>query len=179
MNRNFTPRLVLFLAFLSVITFTGCNVKGFFVEPGDDPKWVDPDAQNAANADAGGAVAAGGPSAAVYAKICAGCHQASGKGVPGTYPPLAGSELLTGDPTKPTKIILHGFKGKIVRGGATYEGLMAPWKDALSDQEIADVLNYVRTSWGNSGSNDITADQVKQVRDENATRSTGWTEAEL
>ncbi len=56
---------------------------------------------------------------------------------------------------------------------------MAPWKDALSDQEIADVLNYVRTSWGNTGSNDVTADQVKQVRDETATRSTGWTEAEL
>lgn len=179
MDRIFTPRTILFLAFLMVFTFAGCNIKGFFVEAGDDPEWVDPDAANAANAAADAGAGAGGPGAAVFSKICASCHQGSGKGVPGTYPPLAGSQLAVGDPVKPIKIVLHGFKGKIVRGSATYEGLMAPWKDNLSDQEIADVLNYVRKSWGNAATDEITPDIVKQVRDDNAARSSGWTEPEL
>lgn len=179
MDRIFTPRIILFLVFASVMTFAGCNVKGFFVEPGDDPEWVDPDAAKNAQAAGDAGAGAGGPGAAVFSKICAGCHQGSGKGVPGTYPPLAGSQLAIGDPIKPIKVILHGFKGKIVRNGTSYEGLMAPWKDNLSDQEIADVLNYVRKSWGNSAADEVTADMVKQVRDETATRSTGWTESEL
>lgn len=178
MDRIFTPRTILFLAFLMVFTFAGCNIKGFFVEPGDDPEWVDPDA--AKNADAGAAAGGvGGPGAGVFSKICASCHKGSGKGVPGTYPSLAGSELANGDPTKPIKIVLFGFKGPIVRGGTNYNAVMPSQKDALSDQDIADVLNYVRKSWGNSAAEEVTPEMVKQVRDDNATRSSGWTEAEL
>lgn len=159
------------------LVLTSCNVKGLFTKYSDDPVWVDPNA--AAASPGAGATADGGPGKAVYGRICAACHLGSGKGVPtNNIPPLAGSEIAQGDATKPISIVLHGFKGQIERGGASINGQMAAWKDQLSDQEIADVLTYVRSSFGNSGS-PVTADEVKTVREATASRLTPYTEAEL
>lgn len=176
MSGNLRPFL-LALSFLAIAaTITACNVKGFFTSYGDDPAFVDPNAEAAASAaDA----SAGGPGKAVYGKICASCHLGTGKGVPANnIPPLAGSAFAQGDPTVPIRIVLHGFRGPIQRAGTTINGQMASWKDVLSDQEIADVLTYVRSNFGNSGAA-VTVDDVKAVREKTTGRAAAYSEAEL
>lgn len=158
------------------IMLSGCNIDGFFTSYGDEPAWVDP---NAKAADAAATADAGGPGKAIYGRICAACHLGTGQGVPGNnIPPLAGSEIAQGDPAKPVSIVLHGLRGPIVRGGVNINGQMAPWKDQLDDQEIADVLTYVRSNFGNSGAA-ITAEEVAAVRAATASRTSPYTEAEL
>jgi mono/diheme cytochrome c family protein len=165
---------ILALAMVSVLS--GCNVRGLFTSYGDDPVWVDP---NAAIATDAAAADAGGPGKAVYGRICAACHLGSGKGVPGNnIPPLAGSALATGDARKPIAIVLHGLRGPIERNGVQYNGQMASWKDQLDDQQIADVLTYVRGAFGNAAG-PVTADEVKAVREETASRTVQYSEAEL
>lgn len=164
------------LSIVAAVTLTACNVKGFFTNLQDDPVWVDP---NAAAAAAAGTADAGGPGKAVYGRICAACHLGSGKGVPGNnIPALAGSALATGDAGKPISIVLHGFRGPIERNGVQINGQMAAWKDQLSDQEIADVLTYVRSAFGNAGAA-VTPDEVKTIREATASRTQPFTEAEL
>ncbi len=163
------------LSVLALLVITACNVDGFFTKLEDDPKWVDP---NAAAAAAAGQDA-GGPGKAVYGRICAACHLGSGKGVPGNnIPPLAGSAWAQGDAQVPIKIVLHGLRGPIERNGVQINGQMAAWKDQLSDQEIADVLTYVRSAFGNTGAA-VTPDEVKSIREETASRTSPFTEAEL
>ncbi len=152
------------------------NIEGFFKSTKDDPHWVEP--EGAKKADAGGSNGvAAGPGAAVYGKICASCHQGNGKGLPGVYPALAGSALAQGEPTAPLRIILHGFQGKINRNGKEYNGVMQPW-GSLSDQEIADVLTFVRASWGNTGGA-VDAAAVADVRAKTKGKAGAYTEAEL
>ena len=171
-----TRILLLSFAVCSITVLSGCNIQGLFTSYGDDPIWVDP---NAAAADAAGTADAGGPGKAVYGRICAACHLGSGKGVPGNnIPPLAGSAIAQGDARKPIGIVLHGLRGPIERNGVQINGQMAAWKDQLSDQEIADVLTYVRANFGNTGAA-VTADEVKALREETASRTQAYTEAEL
>lgn len=151
------------------------NVKGFFTSPWDDPAWEDPAPAAGAMAQAGGA--AGGPGASLFKSKCAVCHQETGKGLPGIYPALAGSELLQGDETRPARIILHGFQGKINRGGKEYNGVM-PGFSQLTDDEIAQILSYARSAWGNTGSA-VEAASVADIRAKTAGRATAFTEAEL
>lgn len=93
------------------------------------------------------APAAGG--ANVYARQCSACHQAQGGGVPGAFPPLAGNADLYRDRVFPVYVVLNGLSGPIEVAGATYNGTMPPF-DHLSDAEIAAVIGYVRTAWGNA-----------------------------
>src|ERR1700744_2376606 len=88
----------------------------------------------------------------VYATNCAACHQAGGTGMAGAFPPLAGH---VPDLLKPTdgrnyieKVLLYGLEGAINVNGNEYAGSMPPW-NALSDDDIAAVLNYVSTGWDN------------------------------
>lgn len=173
----FTKRLCVgILALAMVSMLSGCNVRGLFTSYGDDPVWVDP---NAAAAETAAAGDAGGPGKAVYGRICAACHLGSGKGVPGNnIPALAGSALVQGDARKPIAIVLHGLRGPIERNGVQINGQMAAWKDQLDDQQIADVLTYVRSAFGNAAG-PVTADEVKAVREETASRTVQYTEAEL
>jgi mono/diheme cytochrome c family protein len=94
--------------------------------------------------------AAGG--AAIYAANCAGCHNAAGTGTPGTYPPLAGNETVTGDPKKVIHILLYGLTGPLEVNGQKYNNVMPPWKGTLKNADIAAVASYVRSSWGNKAS---------------------------
>ncbi len=162
----------LLISIFLVISFTSCNVKGFFVKPGDDPQWVDPNPQPKA-----GAIAEL-PGEKVFKSKCAACHQANGKGLPGSYPPLVGSKLLNTEPTTPIRIVLHGIQGPIVREGQSYNGAMTPHKDILNDLEIAEVLTYARSQWGNTGAA-ITEDEVKAVRSKTASQTVSYTEADL
>lgn len=116
--------------------------------------------------------------AEVYARVCSSCHQATGQGIPGAFPPLAESEWVSGDPARLVKIILHGIMGDIMVGGEVYAGMMPPWGGGLDDEEIAAVATYVRSHFGNEA-DPVTADMVETIRSEFASRKTPWTVQEL
>jgi mono/diheme cytochrome c family protein len=120
-----------------------------------------PVASAAAGAMAKNPVAAS-DGAKVYATNCASCHQATGQGVADTFPPLAGNPAVTGDATKVIGFVKNGLNGKIEVKGHTYNGMMPAWGQQLSDGDIAAVVTYIRSSWGNKASA-VTADQVKAV----------------
>jgi mono/diheme cytochrome c family protein len=73
-------------------------------------------------------------------------------GLSGTFPPLAGNPVVTGDPTTVIHIVKYGLNGKIVVKGQTYNGVMPHWGQMLSDGDIAAAITYVRSSWGNHAS---------------------------
>jgi len=98
----------------------------------------------------------------VYGKICVACHMADGNGVPMMNPPLINTTYVLGDKTKLITIVLNGFKEDVEINGQTYSNVMTPHKD-LTDREIADVLTYVRKSFGNKASS-IKTLEVKKVR---------------
>jgi mono/diheme cytochrome c family protein len=114
----------------------------------------------------------------IYASTCAACHQPAGEGNGETYPPLAGSEWVTGHDGRLVRIILHGLTGEIEVEGQTYAGVMPPWGAMLKDEEVAAVATYIRSSWGNKATA-VTAAAVAQIRKAHADRSTPWTAAEL
>lgn len=85
----------------------------------------------------------------VYAELCITCHLADGNGMEGAFPPLAKSDYLLKSPDKAIHAIKFGQEGEITVNGETYNNIMpAP---GLSDQEVADVMNYILNSWGNKG----------------------------
>lgn len=122
--------------------------------------------------------AAGAPGGAVdgaqlYAANCVACHQAGGAGLPGVFPPLAGSEWVLAADKVPVNILLHGITGKLTVRDAAYNGQMPAFRDKLGDAEIAAVLSYVRASFGN-GAGKIGADTVKAERDAGKERKDPW-----
>jgi mono/diheme cytochrome c family protein len=118
----------------------------------------------------------------VYNKpTCVACHQANGKGLPGQFPPLAQSEWVREpEPGRIIRIVLDGLSGPIQVEGQGYNSAMVPWKDALTDEEIAAVLTYVRQNaeWGNSAPA-VQPDRVKQVREKSKGRNQPWSVDEL
>ncbi len=98
----------------------------------------------------------------VYQTVCLACHQADGKGLPGAFPPLAGSDYLLGDKDRAVGVVVRGLEGEIVVNGVKYNSVM-PAMTQLSDQEIADALTYSMNSWGNQGGA-VTVAQVAAVR---------------
>ena len=114
----------------------------------------------------------------VFSTTCAACHQVTGEGVPGIYPPLAGSEWVNGEEAKVVRILLHGVTGPIEVAGETFNGMMPPWGGTLKDDDIAAVLTYVRSTWGNKGA-PVTAAKVASIRAATTSRTTPWTAAEL
>src|SRR6478736_9413605 len=135
-------------------------------------------AAKAAATPAAQAPAQGPDGKVVYSTTCAACHQATGEGVEGTYPPLANSEIVNGDENKVIRIVLNGLTGPVEVAGETYSGMMPPWGGVLKDPEIAAVLTYVRSTWGNKGA-PITASKVAAIRAATSSRTTPWTAAEL
>jgi mono/diheme cytochrome c family protein len=100
---------------------------------------------------------------AVYLQQCLACHQANGGGVPNLNAPLAGASAVKGnDKAKLIRIVLKGMTDRIEIDGEEYSNNMAPHPE-LTDQQIADVLTFVRNSWGNKASA-VTPSEVKAVR---------------
>ncbi len=120
------------------------------------------------------------PGKVIYDSLCLNCHQPSAAGLPGIYPPLAGSEWVNGDKSAPVKMLLHGLAGPItVKGDAFGTGNPIPMPPSgLNDQQIADVLTFVRSSFGNTAPA-ITPDEVRTLRDQHKDRATLWTVPEL
>ncbi|MBB5039446.1 PVC-type heme-binding CxxCH protein [Prosthecobacter dejongeii] len=120
------------------------------------------------------------PGKAVYDALCLNCHQPEGKGLPGVYPSIAGTDWIRGDAAKLIKIVLHGLNGPIQVDGKEFKQIaplpMPPM--GLDDQQMADVLTYVRSHFGNQAPA-ITPEEVKQVRAATSERTTFWTQEEL
>ena len=114
----------------------------------------------------------------VFTNICAACHQISGQGVPGVYPPLAGSEWAQGDEERIIRIVLHGLNGPITVEGKQFNNAMASLGGVLKDDQIANVLSYVRQEWGNKAP-DVKPETVARIRAEVSGRTAPWTAEEL
>ena len=99
----------------------------------------------------------------VFKKYCITCHMADGGGVPRMNPPLIQTSYVLGDKEDLIKIVLNGFDKKVEIKGETFTNKMPPLKTILKDQQIADVLTYVRSSFGNKASA-VTVAEVKAVR---------------
>jgi len=85
----------------------------------------------------------------LYASTCQACHQADGKGIPGSFPPLAASDYFAGDANKLVSAIKNGVSGKITVNGKQYDGIMP--KQTLSDRQISAVATYILNNFGNKG----------------------------
>lgn len=115
----------------------------------------------------------------IFAANCATCHQMSGTGVAGQYPPLAGSEYVNAGSRRPGMILLKGLQGPLKVKGAQYgSAVMQPWDKTLTDAKIADVLTFVRQEWGNTGG-PVAAEQIAALRKEFASHPDSWTEADI
>jgi mono/diheme cytochrome c family protein len=100
----------------------------------------------------------------VYVQRCMVCHQQDGGGVPHLNPPVDGSSSVKGkDKSKLISILLKGMSDRVEIDGEYYSNNMASHSD-LSDQQIADVLNYIRNNWSNKVPTPVTPAEVKSVR---------------
>jgi mono/diheme cytochrome c family protein len=118
---------------------------------------------------------------AIYGLVCIACHQATGLGSPGQYPPLVGADWVLGSPNRLIRIPLHGLTGPIQVNGQTWNAAMPAFGGAPpldDDESLAAVLTYIRQAWGNKAP-PITPEQVKAVRAETASRTAQWTADEL
>jgi mono/diheme cytochrome c family protein len=85
---------------------------------------------------------------------------------------------VNGDEEKIARIVLHGLTGPVEVAGETYSGMMPPWGGVLKDPELAAVLTYIRSSWGNKAT-PVTAAKIASIRAATTARTTPWTAAEL
>jgi mono/diheme cytochrome c family protein len=99
----------------------------------------------------------------IYTQYCLPCHQVDGSGVPQINPPLKNSAYVLGEGSKLISIVTHGFNNGVDINGDTYTNTMPPVGANFKNEEIADVLTYVRNSFGNKASA-ISADQVKALK---------------
>jgi mono/diheme cytochrome c family protein len=119
-----------------------------------------------------------------FGQVCITCHQATGLGLPGVYPPLAGSELVNGPSDRVISIVLYGLKGEVHVTGKAFGaaampvfGQVAGSAYSWNDEKIAAVLTYIRQEWGNKAG-PVTADEVAAVRKADGDRKE-MSEAEL
>lgn len=98
----------------------------------------------------------------IYADFCMQCHLPDGKGSPNVFPPLAGSDWLINKRTESIYSIKYGLNGPIEVNGKTYNSAMTSL--GLEDEEIADVMNYIMNSWGNTQEKIVTVEEVTKVK---------------
>jgi len=119
----------------------------------------------------------------LYMQTCIACHQPTGMGLPGAFPPLAGSEYVTGSPRRLVAMMLKGLQGPITVKGVTYNNIMLAldlqFPVLKDDAKVADVANYVRNSFGNTSTEAVTTALVTEVRTKWASRTTPFTEADI
>lgn len=114
---------------------------------------------------------------AVFLRACASCHQANGAGVKGVFPPLTDRAIIGGDPVRLIRIVLHGLQGPVEVEGVRYDGVMPAHGASLKDHEIANLLTYMRRTWGGDAAV-ITREDVAAER-AGTSRKTMWSWAEL
>lgn len=115
----------------------------------------------------------------IFSANCATCHQATGLGVAGQYPPLAGSEYVLGGTRRLGMIVLKGLEGPVTVKGAQFgSAVMQPWDKTLTDAKIADVLTYIRQEWGNTAP-PVSAEGIAALRKELADHPGSFHEGDL
>lgn len=97
----------------------------------------------------------------IYTDFCVVCHMVQGEGVANTFPPLAKSDYLTKNREASIRAIKYGLRGEIEVNGVKYDNVMAPL--GLEDEEIADVMNFILNSWGNTSDKRVTKDEVSAI----------------
>jgi mono/diheme cytochrome c family protein len=114
-----------------------------------------------------------------YKLLCSPCHQESGLGAPGLAPPLAGSEwVIAGGPNRLIRIAHAGLSGPITVKGQVWNAAMPPMGPALDDKQMAGVISYIRSAWGNNASK-VTPEQVQKVRADMGNRTDPYTAEQL
>ncbi len=120
-----------------------------------------------------------------YMTTCVACHQPTGLGLPGAFPPFDGSEYVAGDARRLVAIVIKGLNGPITVKGVKFPGAIpliavdTQFPIYKDNQKLADVLNFIRTSWSNKADKAITPDFIQKVRDEFKDRTAPWTEADV
>jgi mono/diheme cytochrome c family protein len=119
----------------------------------------------------------------LYMQTCIACHQPTGTGLPGAFPPLSKSEYVIGDPRRMVAIMLKGLQGPVSINGMPFNNIMLPvdlqFPVLKDDAKVADVANYVRNNFGNEAKEAVTPELVTAVRKEFAGRPTPFTEADI
>ncbi len=114
----------------------------------------------------------------LYSANCAACHQPTGLGVSGQFPPLAGSEWVLGDAAVLQRILLQGLQGPMSVKDQLYNGNMPAFGGRLNDDQLAAVLSYIRQEWGNAADS-ISPSSVSDIRKATSQRSAPWVVEEL
>jgi mono/diheme cytochrome c family protein len=114
----------------------------------------------------------------VFMGNCVACHQMTGLGLPGAYPPLAGSEWAMGPDERVIRIVLSGLSGPITVKGTSFNSSMPSLGPLLRNEQLAAVLTYVRSEWGNNAPA-VSPDKVKEIRAAVAGRTGPWAPEEL
>jgi mono/diheme cytochrome c family protein len=114
----------------------------------------------------------------IYMQTCMACHQPTGLGIPGAFPPFDGSEYVQGDSRRLVALVIKGYQGPITVKGVQYNNILiavdTQFPQLKEDAKLADVLNYIRTAWSNKAETAITAEFIQKVRDEFKDRTTPW-----
>lgn len=109
---------------------------------------------------------------------CLPCHQANGQGMRGLYPPLAGSEWVNGDAQVLSQIVLRGLNGPITVQGSIYNSIMPAWSQRFDDREMAALLTYIRSNFGNSAE-EVSPETVGAARRASRGQISAWDESDL
>jgi mono/diheme cytochrome c family protein len=168
---------------LATLTLAACGGEKSASTPADSaaaPAAAAPAAPSTDSTAAAAAPAVATADGAAIFQRCMACHQANGQGMPGAFPPLAGSEWVNGPAARPIAIVMHGLQGEITVKGAKYNSQMMPYGTnvPMSDDEIAAVLTYVRSNFGNTAPA-VTPAEVAKVRAATASRTTPLTQKDL
>ena len=144
-------KTLLFLAFIMVSCNSSEKNKSTIAMSSEDKKVLQNDKLKESMARGEG----------IYMDFCMSCHLPNGEGVGRTYPPLANSDYLKANQKASIRGIKYGMEGKIVVNGQTYNNAMMPM--GLADYEVADVMNYINNTWGNTNETLITAQEVSKI----------------
>ena len=120
---------------------------------------------------------------AIFMQTCMACHQPTGLGIPGAFPPFDGSEYVQGDTRRLVALVLKGYMGPITVKGVNFNNILiavdTQFPILKENAKLADVLNYIRTAWSNKADAAITPDFIQKIRDEFKDRTTPWNAADL
>ncbi|MGH8017170.1 MAG: c-type cytochrome [Opitutaceae bacterium] len=181
-TESFSPIPIVLLFIFSGLIFV-CGVyiarfSGEFQATSFSPSQGRPSAESTAAAPVDPMVLGG----RLFTQNCVACHQANGQGIPNVYPPLAGSEWVSGSEDRLVRILLHGLSGPIEVEGKSFNNAMPAFGPQsgyrFNAERIAAVLTYVRGSLGNTAA-PVTVEKVEEVMNAVGSRSAPWTAPEL
>ena len=120
---------------------------------------------------------------AIFMQTCMACHQPTGLGIPGAFPPFDGSEYVQGDTKRLVALVIKGYMGPIEVKGQKFNNILiavdTQFPILKENAKLADVLNYIRTAWSNKADTAITPDFIQKIRDEFKDRTAPWNAEDL